>query len=207
MVIKQFHYEALLAEYSNPTSAIALLKQYRQYLEMIPSMRRADESVIPLPLPIVRLRDGVSYSGARGLSIAPGDAVCLPCDLAILMCDPEWKVKTGVEILIFIHRFNEDFSDLLGRWRQTQVWLDKGYEWVMPHRYQHIYSEGSEEIYPLFVLFPETPERIQRGLKGASLPFLVESGEEVSVDFDEEGERMLGEEESFGEESFGSSFG
>ncbi|MBO1068768.1 MAG: hypothetical protein HEQ13_05030 [Dolichospermum sp. DEX189] len=47
----------------------------------------------------------------------------LPCDIAIIMCDPEWKIKTSVEILVFIHRPHEDFSDLLGRWRQSQVYL------------------------------------------------------------------------------------
>ena len=173
MAVKQCDYEALLAEYSDAGSAIALLKQYRQYMEMIPSMRRAHECVITLPLPIVRLRDGVSYSGYHGVSIKPGDAVSLPCDLAILMCDPEWKVKTGVEILVFIHRPQEDFSTLLGRWRQSQVWLDKGYEWIMPHHYQHIYGDRSEVVYPLFVLFEETPGRLQRGLQGACLPFVV----------------------------------
>ncbi|MGE5657299.1 MAG: hypothetical protein ACM37W_11885 [Actinomycetota bacterium] len=202
MAVKKSHYEALLAEYSNSTAAIALLKQYRQYLEMIPSMRRADESVIPLPLPIVRLRNGSSYAGVSGVSITAGDAVCLPCDVAILMCDPEWKVKTGVEVLIFIHRPQEDFSDLLGRWRQTQVWLDKGYEWVMPHRYRHIYSDEAEDVYPLFVLFAETPERIQRGLKGASLPFVVvEALDSVSLKFDDS-DGSSGTEGSIGEESY-----
>jgi hypothetical protein len=177
MSIKQLHYEALLAEYSDSSAAIALLKSYRLYLEMIPSMRRAQESLITIPLPIVRLRDGVSYSGMSGVSIGAGQAISLPCDLAILMCDPEWKVKIGVEILVFIHREQEDFSGLLGRWRQSQVWLDKGYEWVMPHRYKHIYSEEGEEIHPLFVLFDETPERIKRGLQGAGLPFVIESFE------------------------------
>ncbi len=99
---------------------------------------------------------------------------CLPCDVAILICDPEWKIKTGVEILVFIHRPQEDFSDLLGRWRQTQVLLDKEYEWLMPKRYQYVISEGNSTIYPLFVLFSETPARIQRGLEGATLPFVTE---------------------------------
>ena len=89
------------------------------------------------------------------------------------MCDPEWKIKTGVEIFVFIHRPQEDFSDLLGRWRQTQVLLDKEYEWLMPPRYKHILSEGANTIYPLFVIFAETPERIIRGLQGAFLPFVT----------------------------------
>jgi hypothetical protein len=98
----------------------------------------------------------------------------LPCEVAILMCDPEWKIKTGGDILVFIHRPQEDFSDLLGRWRQTQICLNKGYEWLMPDQYQHILSEAAEETYPLFVVFPETPERIKRGLRGASLPFVTQ---------------------------------
>lgn len=109
MSIKQSNYEILLAEYSESTAAIALLKKYRLYMEMIPSIRRANESLISIPLPVARLREGVSYASKSGTSIAPGQAVCLPCDLAILMCDPEWKVKVGVEILVFIHRPDEDF--------------------------------------------------------------------------------------------------
>jgi hypothetical protein len=89
------------------------------------------------------------------------------------MCDPEWKIKTGAEILIYIHRPEEDFSDLLRRWRQTQVLLANDYEWLMPMRYDHMISEGTDAIYPLFVLFTETTERIKRGLKGASLPHII----------------------------------
>jgi hypothetical protein len=203
MSVKQSHYEALLAQYSEFSAAIALLKKYRLYMEMIPSIRRANESLITIPLPIVRLQEGVSYAGRGGTSISPGQAACLPCDLAILMCDPEWKVKIGVEILVFIHRPDEDFSDLLGRWRQCQVWLDKGYEWVMPHRYKHIFSDEAEAIHPLFVLFDETNDRIQRGLMAAGLPFVIESFdlpiEEAAAD-----EEFLGSPEfgSLGEESY-----
>ncbi len=163
MPVKQLDYEISLAEYSNRDGAIALLKKYRPYLELLPSMRRASESAIAIPLPVVRIRN----------SKPPTGAVCLPCDIAILMCDPEWKIKMGAEIIIFIHRPDEDFSELLTRWRQTQVLLDKDYEWLMPSRYEHILSEGVEKIYPLFVIFPETPQRIQRGLVGASLPFVI----------------------------------
>jgi hypothetical protein len=163
MPVQQSHYEASLAEYSNHLAAIALLKQYRPYLEMIPSLRRPDESVITIPLPIVRLRNPAAPETNR-----------LPCDLAILMCDPEWKIKTGAEILVFIHRPHEDFSEFLGRWRQTQVWLDKDYEWLMPKRHSHILSEGANTVYPLFVVFPETTERIKRGLVGADLPFVIQ---------------------------------
>ncbi|MBW4664023.1 MAG: hypothetical protein KME01_07460 [Chroococcus sp. CMT-3BRIN-NPC107] len=167
MTSKKSDYEQLLAEYSNPLSAIALLKQYRPYLEAIPSLRRAEESLITIPLPIVRLRQPAS-----SFSEKTTETRMLPCELAILMCDPEWKIKTGIELFIFIHRPDEDFSDLLRRWRQIQVWLDKDYEWVMPPRHKHIFSEGAIAIHPLFVVFPETPERIKKGLLGANLPFV-----------------------------------
>ncbi len=168
MPVKKSQYEISLAEYSNHSATVTLLKQHRPYLEMIPSLRRPDESLITIPLPIIRIR-----KTDQDLPLS----TCLPCDLAILMCDPEWKIKTGVEILIFIHRPDEDFSDLLGRWRQTQVWLDKDYEWLMPPRHSHILNEGTNKIYPLFVVFSETPERIKRGLVGSEIPFIVQASE------------------------------
>lgn len=171
MTVKKSCYEECLAEYSDRAAAIALLKQHRPYLEMLPSLRRPHESVIPIPLPIIRLRHTASTSKERH-AIKVTETNLLPCDVAFLMCDPEWKIKTGVEIFLFIYRPNEDFSDLLGRWRQTQVLLDREYEWIMPLPYQHIFSEGANSIYPLFIIFPETPERIKRGLQGASLPFI-----------------------------------
>jgi hypothetical protein len=172
MPVKQSNYEASLAEYCNHSSAITLLKQHRPYLEMIPSLRRPEDSVITIPLPIVLLRQ-TAVSNPRSGTAA--EATCLPCDVAILMCDPEWKIKTGVEIFVFIHRPHEDFSDVLSRWRQTQVLLNKDYEWLMPPRYQHILSDGANAIYPLFVVFDETPERITRGLHGAYLPFVTQT--------------------------------
>jgi len=164
MPVQKSFYEASLAEYSNNASAIALLKQHRPYFEMIPSLRRASESAITITLPIVRSRDSTTKLV---------QTLCLPCDIAILMCDPEWKIKTGAEIFIFIHRHQEDFSELLGRWRQTQVLLDRNYEWIMHPRHSHILSEGTNHIYPLFLLSSETSERIQRGLIGADLPFII----------------------------------
>ena len=163
-------YEQVLAECSHSRDAIALLRQHRPYLELIPSMRRPDESVIAIPLPIAKLRVKTLN---QGVSSSTTNAILLPCDLAILMCDPEWKIKTGVEILVFIHRSHEDFSDLLSRWRQTQVYLHQEYEWEMPLRHRHILSEGAETVYPLFVVFESTPERVIRGLKGALLPFVL----------------------------------
>jgi len=133
-------------------------------------MRRPEESVITVPLPLVKIRGAKSATGIGEAS----EMLRLPCEVAILMCDPEWKIKTGGDILVFIHRPQEDFSELLGRWRQTQICLNKGYEWLMPDQYQHILSEATEETYPLFVVFPETPERIKRGLRGASLPFVTQ---------------------------------
>ena len=173
MTVKKFHYEGLLSEYSNQPAAIALLRQHRPYIEMLPSLRRPEESIITIPLPVVRIRHPASAS-QNGVMLATAEATCLPCDVAILMCDPEWKIKTEIEIFVFIHRPSEDFSDLLGRWRQTQVLLDKDYEWIMPLRYQHILSEGNNTIHPLFVVFSETPERIKRGLGGACLPFVTQ---------------------------------
>jgi hypothetical protein len=182
MLVKKSHYEALLAEYSNKESAIALLKQHRPYLEMLPSMRRSQDSLITIPLPVMRVRHATSVGGQGGISTAATEVICVPCDVAILMCDPEWKIKTGVEIFIFIHRPEEDFSDLLGRWRKTQVLLGRGYEWIMPARYKHVLSEEAESIYPLFVIFDETPERIKKGLKGAYLPFVTHTLDLVTVE-------------------------
>ncbi len=181
MSIQKALYEEVLAECSDSLDAIALLRQHRPYLEMIPSMRRPDESVISIPLPLAKLRSTVS-GGVSGISANSNEVVCLPCDLAILMCDPEWKIKTGVEILIFIHRPQEDFSDLLSRWRQTQVYLSRGYEWEMPLRHRHILSEGSDSVYPLFVVFEGTSERVMRGLKGAYLPFVLRRSPEREPD-------------------------
>lgn len=175
MSIKQAHYEAVLANCSDQAGVIALLKQYRPYLEMIPSMRRSQDSLITIPLPLIRLRGTVVAGTSSESRVTSGELVRLPCEVAILMCDPEWKIKTGAELFIFIHQPQEDFSHLLGRWRQTQIWLDKGYEWLMPNRYQHILSEGAEQTRPLFVVFPDTPDRILRGLKGACLPFVTQA--------------------------------
>jgi hypothetical protein len=173
MSAQKIQYEELLATYSHSIAAIELLKCHRAYLEMVPSMRRAEESVITIPLPIVRIRH-TTIENTTTL-----DAQLLPCELAVLMCDPEWKIKTGKEIFVFIHRPDEDFSDFLSRWRRTQIALGKDYEWVMPSRHQHILNDGADKIYPLFVVFEETPDRITRGLKGAHLPFTIQGSAEV----------------------------
>ncbi|MDX2099045.1 MAG: hypothetical protein SFW36_14810 [Leptolyngbyaceae cyanobacterium bins.59] len=173
MPVRQTHYEESLADYSNLSSTIALLKQHRPYLEMLPSLRRADESLVILPLPVARVKQSASSTSGGVSSIPPLELRQLPCDLAILMCDPDWKVKAGIEIFVFIHRPQEELSDLLNRWRQTQVWLDRGYQWELPPHQRHILGEEANDLHPLFILFPETPDRIKRGLKGACLPFVV----------------------------------
>jgi hypothetical protein len=185
MSVTQADYEILLSEYSSCEGAIALLKQYRSYLEMIPSLRRPEKSLITVPLPVARIRSpqSVVVEGSLGGSNRR-ETIQLPCDLAILTCDPEWKIKMETEILVFIHRRNEDFSHLLGRWRKTQVYLDKDYEWLMPSSQQHLMSEGiTNKIYPLFIVFETTPFRIKRGLAGAGLPFLTQT---VDLEFSEE---------------------
>jgi hypothetical protein len=175
MSIYRSNYELTLAKYSNHNEGVELLKQYRPYLEMIPSMRRSEESLITLPLPVVKLRKVPLVTSTDRFSpiSATSKTVLLPCDLAYLMCDPEWKIKMGGEIIIFIQRPEEDLSDLLARWRQTQVLLDHDYEWVMPHYYRYIISESGEHLYPLFVLFDRTSEHIKQGLRGAHLPFVI----------------------------------
>lgn len=172
MSIKKADYETALADFSNRERIVGLFGQYRQYLEMIPSMRRPIDSLISIPLPLARVRN---LRQVIGDSISQGtldETTPIPCDVAVLMCDPEWKIKMGVEILIFIHRPQEDFSDLLRRWRQTQVYLHKEYEWVMPETEDHMFSDLPEKIHPLFIIFPDTPSRIRKGLTGASLPFV-----------------------------------
>lgn len=175
MTIEKIDYEELLATYSLTTEAIALLRQYRPYLELMPSMRRPEDSLITVPLPIVRVRKLQANSNSSGFgNIYSSEPMQLPCEIAFLMCDPEWKVKTGREIFVFIHRPGEDLSEILGRWRQTQVILGKEYEWIFPLRHQHLLTEGADKIYPLFVLSQDSPDRIRRGLKGAHLPCITQ---------------------------------
>lgn len=188
-------YENLLAYYSDRTAAVGLLKQYRPYLEMLPSMRRPLDSLIVVTLPIVRAdassldsdgfaQDLIDYHTGRnreedhrGMALSGRQAIRLPCDLALLMCDPEWQVKTGVEVFVYIHRPQEGFYDLLSRWRRTQILLDQDYEWIMPLRYRHVLSDRAERVLPLFVTLPATPPRIVRGLKGAGLPYVATTTE------------------------------
>jgi hypothetical protein len=173
--VKKADYETLLAEYSTRSGAIALLKQYRPYLEALPSIRRPEQSLITIPLPVVRIRRPELSSNYSLQAKTPRVATSLPCDLAILMCDPEWKIKMGAEIIVFIHRPEEDFSDLIDRWRKTQVYLDQDYEWLMPPTEQHMISEAAEAINPLFVVFEGTSDRLKQGLAGAGFPYIVQA--------------------------------
>lgn len=168
MTVNPADYELLLSEYSNRQEAITLLRQYRPYLELIPSLRRPEESLVTIPFPLIRLRHPkeVSHYPRR-------ETLSVPCDIALVMCDPEWKIKLGAEILLFIHRPHEEFSELLSRWRKTQIYLDQDYEWIMPPREAHMFSEGADQIHPLFVLLEQSSSRLRRGLEGSGLPYLI----------------------------------
>ncbi|MEL7331704.1 MAG: hypothetical protein AAFN12_05620 [Cyanobacteria bacterium J06560_2] len=179
-------YETLLANCCHYEGILPLLTQHRPYFESLPSIRRLQESMVLIPLPNVRSREVTEIAG----KIDARDRIrLLPCDIALMVCDPEWQIKTGIEIVLFIQRPGEDFSDLINRWRQTQVELGQGVEWLMPRNYRHLLAEGTAEPHPLFVVFvpPQTPQtraeatetvdltdrasRIIHGFTGAKLPF------------------------------------
>ena len=162
MSTHQLQYDTLLSDYSNPLDAIALLRDYRPYFELIPSLRRPSESVIAIPLPVVQFANP---------NLAQNH-VQLQCDLALIMCDPDWKVKTGREIFVFIHRPNEDYSALLQRWRQVEIVLGEEYYWLLPWKHSSIIGDRGEYHYPLFVTLDYSPARINKGLEGASLPHI-----------------------------------
>jgi hypothetical protein len=170
-------YEELLADCCHYEGILSLLTQHRPYFEALPSVRRPQESMVAIPLPNVRSREALNTNGIVDTQyrIRP-----LPCDVALMMCDPEWKIKTGVEIVLFIQRPQEDLSDLLSRWRQTQVELGQGVEWLMPRQHRHLLAEGTETPHPLFVVFTSADPtaqtaRILRGLTGAGLPVATQS--------------------------------
>jgi hypothetical protein len=157
-----YDYDALLSYYSNQDNIIQLLRQYRPYFEMIPSLRRSTDSLICVPLPVVKLAgqpEGQNH-------------VQLSCDVAVIMCDPDWKIKIGREIFIFIHRSGEDFASLLQRWRQVEVILSSEYNWLLPLKYRNLLGDRADFLFPLFVTLNYTPSRIRRGLEGASLPYV-----------------------------------
>ncbi|MBU6229902.1 MAG: hypothetical protein KGQ93_09430 [Cyanobacteria bacterium REEB459] len=160
-------YETLLSLCADHQGVVNLLQGYRPYLETLPSLRRPQDSMVILPLPNIRRSAPPEATASRG-----GTMVSLPCDLAVIMCDPEWQIATETEIVVFIHRPLEDFSQLLSRWRQTEILLDQSYEWIMPPAYNHLIGTGSGRGSPLFVVFPATPARIARGLEATGLPTL-----------------------------------
>ncbi|OIP74861.1 MAG: hypothetical protein AUK48_08910 [Oscillatoriales cyanobacterium CG2_30_44_21] len=165
----QYRYDQLLSHYSSPLEAIALLREYRPYFELIPSLRRPSDSLISIPFPVVQLtQPNLTQSNLQ-----------LQCDLALIMCDPDWKVKTGQEIFVFIHRPNEDYSALLQRWRQVEVALGEEYYWLLPWKHRSIISDRGEHHYPLFVTLDYSPARITKGLEGASLPHVKASTLEI----------------------------
>ena len=173
MSIVLSQYQELLASYSDANDALVLLREYRPYFEKIPSIRRPADSIVPIPLPTVQVRQPNIQS--TGYLDTPFERRSLPCDVAILMCDPDWQIKNGEEIFLFINRPGEDFSHLLTRWRETQISLGNEYIWDMPMGYEHMLSEGSDKKYPLFVLFDESHPRLLKGLQGARLPYIIQS--------------------------------
>lgn len=172
MAIAPNLYEDTLVRYTDPLHATELLRQYRPYLEMLPSMRRPQESLIPIPLPIAHIQVPAATTSNQRPQVK---SVMVPCDLVFVMCDPEWKVKTDIELLVFIHRPGESFTELLGRWRQSQVLLSRSYSWDMPLQHRDVFSEGANRQFPLFVLFQETLPVIKRGLKAARLPCVIDT--------------------------------
>lgn len=160
--------------------------QYRPYFEALPSVRRPQESMVIIPLPNVRSRE---VSNMDGIVNTRYHIHQLPCDIVLMMCDPEWKIKTGIEIVMFIQRPSEDFSDLLRRWRQTQKVLGQGVEWLMPKQHKHLLAEGTETPHPLFVIFTGSKnplsareQRIRRGLTGAGLPMATWAQSQATED-------------------------
>ena len=167
-------YEEMLANCCHYDGILSILTQHRPYFEALPSVRRPQESMVAIPLPNVRSRETSETAGLIDMHYRIRQ---LPCDVALMMCDPEWKIKTGIEIVLFIQRPGEDLSDLLRRWRQTQVELGQGVEWMMPRKHKHLLAEGTETPHPLFIVFTHSENdlsaresRIVRGLTGASLP-------------------------------------
>lgn len=174
---ERFTYEELLANCCHYEGVLSILTQHRPYFEALPSIRRLQESMVIIPLPNVRSREVSEVGGQIDTRnyVRP-----VPCDIALMICDPEWKIKTGIEIVLFIQRPKEEFSDLLRQWRQTQVELGQGVEWLMPRKYKHLLAEGTMEPRPLFVVsMPAENEGCDRavrtihGLTGAGLPVAI----------------------------------
>lgn len=174
---ERFAYEELLANCCHYESVLSILTQHRPYFEALPSIRRLQESMVIIPLPNVRSKEVLEIGG----QITTRECIrSIPCDIALMICDPEWKIKTGIEIVLFIQRPKEEFSSLLQRWRQTQIELGQGVEWLMPRKYRHLLAEGTVDPHPLFVVsMPAENEGCDRavrtihGLTGAGLPVAI----------------------------------
>ena len=41
---------------------------------------------------------------------------------------------------------------------------------MLPARHEHLLNDGADVVRPLFVVFPDSPSRILKGLQGAGLP-------------------------------------
>ena len=178
-------YEELLASCCHYDGILSILTHHRPYFEALPSIRRLQESMVIIPLPTVRSRE-ISEIGGQ---IDARDRIrSIPCEIALMVCDPEWKIKTGIEIVLFIQRPGEEFSDLLRRWRETQIELGQGVEWLMPRQYKHLLAEGTMEPHPLFVVLMPSEDkggdraaaawenrslRTIHGLTGAGLPAAI----------------------------------
>lgn len=158
-------YETTLADCCHYEGLLSVLTQHRPYFESLPSIRRLQESMVIIPLPNVRSREVSEIAGNIDTRYR---IRAVPCDIALMVCDPEWQIKTGIEIVLFIQRPGEEFSDLLRRWRQTQVELGQGVEWLMPRQHKHLLSEGTEAPHPLFVVF--APSDDGQRLKTDDLP-------------------------------------
>ena len=151
MSIQPSDYEQLLSKYSDCNEAIILLKQYRPYLEMIPSIRRSEESLITIPLPVVKLRKvsvGQQFNEFSPIT-STAKTILIPCDLAYLMCDPEWKIKMGGEIVIFIQRPEEDLSDFQSLSRGITLVENRETKQVTAHTFsfeqlEHAINVGNE---------------------------------------------------------------
>ncbi len=183
-------YEELLASCCHYDGILSVLTQHRPYFEALPSIRRLQESMVIIPLPNVRSREISEVGGKIDARDSPRERLRhrirpVPCEIALMICDPEWKIKTGIEIVLFIQRPGEEFSDLLRRWRETQIELGQGVEWLMPRKYRHLLAEGTMEPRPLFVVFVPSEDgdgdgeasalenraaRTIHGLAGAGLP-------------------------------------
>jgi len=88
------------------------------------------------------------------------------------MCDPEWKIKTGVEIFCLHSSSPRRLFGLLGRWHKPSFARQRLRVANAP-RYKHILSEGLTPSI-LCSLSLKRPEQIKQGLHGAYLPFVTQ---------------------------------